>query len=141
MITIYGIKCNITNMLYIGSTKQKLNKRLSTHKWSATNRKCPCASHKIINNNDYIIYEIEKCDENMRDIREQYWLDNTDNINIKNPISKGVKNMKSYGKRYKSKEKIKIYKQNLYKYQCSWGGRPQSNNNLLFIDIDLFTHL
>ncbi len=32
MVSIYGLKCNKTNMLYIGSTKLTLKKRLNGHK-------------------------------------------------------------------------------------------------------------
>ena len=121
MISIYGLKCNKTNMLYIGSTKMTLMKRLYVHK-----NKKDCRSYKIIDNNDYIIYEIEKCDENMRDIREQYWLDNTDNINFKNVMGRNKEKLKLNSKKYRdnnkenkkkyhqdNKEKIKIYK-NIY---------------------------
>ncbi len=134
MIIIYGLKCNKTNMLYIGSTKKSLSRRLSGHK----NYKCQkrwCVSHKIINNNDYIIYEIEQCEENMRDIREQYWLDNTDNINK----CKVIGNKKEYMRTYINPNMTKKYWSNLRVYHKSWGGDIRfNNNNLLLIDINLF---
>jgi hypothetical protein len=113
-------------MLYIGSTKKSLNERLSGHKYDAKRKeKKPCLSHKILNNNDYIIYEIEKCEENMRKEREQYWMDNTNNINKQKVIG----NRKVYNINYQK---------NLRVYHKSWGGDIRFNNNLLLIDTNLF---
>ena len=124
MIKIYGLKCNITNMLYIGSTKNTIKERFKQHKTGNTS----CVSKKIINNNDYIIYVIEECEENMRYEREQYWIDNTDNINIRRAIiTKKDKSILSCKRLKKSRD-----------YQLTWGGDKRCNNNLLLIDINLF---
>jgi len=132
MIIIYGIKCNISHMLYIGSTKQNLKVRLIQHKSQSKNGKYKCMSKKIIKNNDYVIYEIEQCDENMRHKREQYWIDNTDNINNRGVIGRNL-NKHSYSKDY-TKKKVK----NLRDYVKSWGGDKRCSNNLLLIDVNLF---
>jgi len=142
MVIIYGIKCNITNMLYIGSTQDTLHNRLNFHKSKSNG----CMSRKIINNNDYNIYEIERCDENIRDIREQYWIDNTDNINHNNVISDRKEYIKKYNEYYRNnilnkddnKKYQKKYHKKYHKYKSSWGGDDRSNNKLLLIDINLF---
>ncbi len=138
MITIYGLKCNKTNMLYIGSTKQKLSRRLSKHK-NYKSQKRWCVSYKIIDNNDYIIYEIEKCEENMRKEREQYWMDNTNNINKQKVIG----DKKEYMRTYINPHRTKQYVLDLREYQKSWGDdirnlKRDNPNNLLLIDTNLF---
>ena len=119
MITIYGLKCNKTNMLYIGSTKNTISERFKIHKYNAKHNTGHCVCQEIINNNDYIIYEIEKCEENMRYEKEQYWIDNTDNINIRRAIMT---------KKHKSiLDSIRLKK--IREYQLTWGGDKRNNNN------------
>jgi len=138
-------------MLYIGSTRRQLNLRLYGHRHDAKNKKHHnCMSKKIIDNNDYIIYEIERCDENIRYEREQYWLDNTDNINKNNAKGRN-KNRKNYQQNYQqnyrqkcnppSRNKIYVKKYNKYlrDYRYSWGGDIRSSNNLLLIDVNIFS--
>ena len=49
---IYKIVCNITNEVYIGSTIERLEERLSIHK---TAKRKNCMSRNIINRGDYKI--------------------------------------------------------------------------------------
>jgi len=63
--SIYKIVCNKTNLIYIGSTKQKLEYRLKDHircynKWLENNSNNYYTSFEIIKNNDYKIELIEK---------------------------------------------------------------------------------
>jgi len=137
-------------MLYIGSTRRQLNLRLYGHRHDATNKENPCMSKKIIDNNDYIIYEIEQCDENIRYEREQYWLDNTDNINKNNAKGRN-KNRKNYQQNYqqnyrktanpksRNKNYVKKYNKYMRDYKKSWGGDTRSDNNLLLIDVNIFS--
>ena len=147
---IYKIQDNTNDKLYIGSTTQSLKKRLNKHK----NDKKKCSSYEIIENGDYIIAEIEKCDVENRRYREQYWIDNTDCINKYRAYrtkeqrkeqkmkynEKNKDKRREYDKKYheKNKDKRREHAKNIYHYQCSWGGDKRFNNNLLLIDINLF---
>ena len=130
---IYKIEDNTDHKLYIGSTTQSLKTRLSKHK---SCKKCSC--YEIIENGDYIIAEIERCDSENRKYREQFWIDNTNCIN-KRPAFV-AENKKEYDKiRYKEKgDKLKKQKKELYHYQNSWGGDARNSNNLLSISLDIF---
>jgi hypothetical protein len=68
---IYGIKCNETGEVYIGSTVRTLEQRMSVHRrdtkrcntWitngSVGKRPCPCCSIQILNRGNYTVFEIE----------------------------------------------------------------------------------
>ena len=80
---IYKITCKETNEVYIGSTVQLLCNRKSSH----INKCNLSASKKIIERGNYEFELIEHfpCDTARElHMREQYWIDNTENtINIK----------------------------------------------------------
>ena len=80
---IYMIRCNKTQLIYIGSTtKQYLSQRMGAHVRSYkswTNGKTSyCGSYEIIKNGDYVILLIEshpcKSSDELR-MREQYHID------------------------------------------------------------------
>lgn len=91
---IYKIVSDNIDDVYIGSTVQKLNRRLKDHKSDYKNRKIthPCSSHIIIEASDYKIELIENfpCDTKWELLqREQYYKENTPKcINKMNAISK-----------------------------------------------------
>jgi len=122
---IYKIIDNTNDNLYIGSTTQSLKNRLKTHKCNNND----CSSYQIIENGDYIIAEIEKCDVENRRYREQYWIDNSENC---------INKRRAYLTKEQNKDKRREYAINKYHYQNSWGGDKRFNNNLLLIDINLF---
>jgi len=145
MSKIYCIECLETSEKYIGSTKiNKLSQRIACHKYD---KYCSCKT--IIERGNYKYYLIEEVDESQQLIREQYWIDTTDNcINIRRAL--GL-NRKEYEKEYRElnknhkKEYDKQYNQlnkdkrkERYKYKCSWGFNNKYNNNLLLIDVSLF---
>jgi len=70
---------------YIGSTTTTLKHRLIGHKHTSNS----CSSNKLDLYSSFI-YTIEECDEEHRKEREQYWIDNTDCVNIRNalPVNK-----------------------------------------------------
>jgi len=95
---IYKITDNTNNAIYIGSTKQALKLRLQNHirhyrKYIKDGNYSYCISYDIIKNNDYKIELIEETDD--LQIREQYWIDNTECIN--------KYNAKTDNKEYKQK--------------------------------------
>tara|TARA_R100000734_G_C3265606_1_gene63016 strand:- start:76 stop:522 length:447 start_codon:yes stop_codon:yes gene_type:complete len=102
MVSIYCIE-DINDNKYVGSTKQKyLAGRLSKHRYDKSVNHY-CSSSKL--NLDYcIIYELEKCNEEDRKEREQYWKDNTDCVNEKNILF----NDKEYNKEYQKNNREKI---------------------------------
>tara|TARA_R110000796_G_scaffold21054_3_gene62137 strand:+ start:1964 stop:2380 length:417 start_codon:yes stop_codon:yes gene_type:complete len=138
MTLIYKIYDNTNGDSYIGSTDQKLHRRLAHH-FSKHNR---CSSNKIINNNNYTISIVEECDKCNRNIREQYWMDNTEKcINIK----KSFWDEKSYKQRYclENVDNKKIYDKKRREWIKSWGGKLDRyiDNNMLRINPFLFVEL
>ncbi len=134
---IYKIEDNTSDKLYIGSTTQDLKIRLNAHKCKKN-----CSSYEIIENGDYIISEIERCDSENRRYREQFWIDNSENCVNKNRAFRTPeqKKHKEYHKIYNQKRKYKRkeYDKIKYEYQSSWGGNMKNNNNLLSISLDIF---
>jgi len=90
----YGLK-------YVGSTTQPLIKRLCQHKSHDS-----CSSSKLDLYSSFI-YLIEECDECDRKEREQYWINNTDCVNIKKLNFDKTEYIKEY--REKNKDKLNSY--------------------------------
>lgn len=147
MIKIYCI-IDINGLRYVGSTKFKLYERLSKHRWTKNNKKSGSCSQLDLDNCKIIL--LEECDENIRYEREQYWLDNTDNINKNNAKGRN-KNRKNYQQNYqqnyrktanpksRNKNYVKKYNKYMRDYKKSWGGDLRSDNNLLLIDVNIFS--
>lgn len=116
---IYKIVDNTNGDIYIGSTTQKLNERLSTHKCKC-NYVHKCTSYKIINNGDYkieLIEDIGDVSKEERNTKERYYIENNDCINKNKPgrtRKEWVEENKEYFKEYceKNKEQIKAYYEN-----------------------------
>jgi len=131
---VYKIVCNVTNNVYIGSTKESLKKRLVKHsiafrKWLLSPEDTSYyTSFKVLENNNYYIEELEKLPDfseriELR-IRERYWIENTDNVinknrafrtreehknDIKNYMIVNVIKLKEYNKKYyQNKKSLKL---------------------------------
>tara|TARA_R110000796_G_scaffold222419_1_gene338609 strand:+ start:286 stop:681 length:396 start_codon:yes stop_codon:yes gene_type:complete len=130
MIKIYCI-VDINGLKYIGSTSQQLHRRLVTHKQTHTR----CSSVKLDLYNSFM-YTIEECDEEHRKIREQYWIDNTDCVNIRNTTFDEKKYKKGYV--IKNKEYKKQYDNVRRNWNMSWGETKRDICNLTYIKHDLF---
>ncbi len=80
---IYRIVCEETHRQYIGSTCTTLVKRLSNHK-SKWNK---CKSNNFVNPKIFLIedYPCERKDQLL--MRERYHIENTECVNLHNPIS------------------------------------------------------
>jgi len=135
---IYKIEDNTDHRLYIGSTTQDLKTRLKQHEFYKK-----YSSYEIIQNGDYIIAEIERCDSENRRYREQFWIDNTDCVNKQRALTtteQRKEQKKNFQKKYreKNKEQVNDYRLKLFHYQNSWGGDKRYNNNLLRIDVNYF---
>jgi len=100
IVKIYCIE-DCDGLKYVGSTNDKLNKRLNNHKCSKI-----CMSREL-NLNDCNIYTLEECDEEKRKEREQYWIDHTECVNKYNTICDVKEYTKEYNKNYYQKNKDK----------------------------------
>ena len=85
---VYKIVCRVTNLVYIGSTTQGLNRRLIQHKadykrYLAGNYSY-LSSFEIIKNNDYYIKKIKSYNfENNDDLlgKETFWIKRYGSVN------------------------------------------------------------
>jgi hypothetical protein len=114
MVSIYLIE-DCDGLKYVGSTDQTLNVRLCKHRYDKK-RNHGCSSSKL-KLDDCSITELEKCDEENRWEREQYWKDNTDCVNILNTVF----DQKEYHKQYYQKNKDTMKQQNKEYYQKNKG--------------------
>ena len=105
MVKIYCIE-DINGNKYIGSTKNTLHKRLTDHKSEKKTKKNGTCKSKLLDLYNCKIYTIEECDEEHRNNREQYWIDNINCVNIRNQIH----NAKKYHKEYYNTHKERITK-------------------------------
>ena len=132
MTHIYKIVDKDTGETYVGSTSQKIHRRMKTHLQTYSR----CSSRSIIEKNNYDVIIIEDCDENDRNEREQYWIDNTDCVNIKNPIfDRKAYKRKWYEEHIEEKKKYDKIRRN-WKY--SWGETKRDFCNLTYTDYSLF---
>jgi len=107
MAVIYAIE-DINDKIYIGSTKQKLNRRLVGHRRDKRNN-VYVSSSKL--NLDYcIIYELEKCEEKDRKEREEYWINKLESVNDYKLNFDKTEYMKEYRKRKKEYQKERYHK-------------------------------
>ena len=139
MYSIYKIKDNTNNNVYIGQTKKLLSIRISNH-ISDFSRNKYCSSEIILKNNDWSYELLDTVNnKNEADVIERYLIRNTENCI--NKIKYDMLDKKEYDKiRYENnKEDILIDKKFYYKYQKTFGGDPRSNNNLLKINLNIFS--
>ena len=141
---IYMIRCNKTQLIYIGSTtKQYLSQRMGKHKshyrdW--TNSKTNyCGSFEIIKNGDYVILLVElypcKSSDELR-MREQYHIDlnggclnknrayttTEQRLKYEKEYNEAHKEEKAeYDKEYRKENKAQIAEQNKVKITCTCG--------------------
>jgi hypothetical protein len=119
-VIIYEIVCNITSQRYIGSTTYSLAERIRKHKIGLD-----CNSKIIINRGDYTKTELESFYtkfELAQLLKEQYWMDNTENINIQRAytskkLKRNIDNIKT---------KIKYSK--MISINCPCGGKYKTHN-------------
>jgi len=104
MVTIYCIE-DINDLKYVGSTKQKLNKRLWQHRTTTT-----CSSSNLYLDNCKI-YSLETCNESNRKERERYWINKLDCINTNKLNFDNNQYLKKYNKKYYQKniQQLKDY--------------------------------
>jgi hypothetical protein len=142
---IYKIECNITGLVYVGSTCEPiLARRLAGHLKSykcylKNNGKTSyISSFEIIKNGDYDIILIEKCPCDNKDelhARERYHTNQIECVNkIKNQGLFIKLGEKEYSKQYNLEHQAKIQKTNqqyckdnkaklMEKHYCECGGR------------------
>ena len=112
MVTIYCIEdCN--SLKYVGSTKLKLNKRLTNHKHDKKIQRYFSSSKLDLDN--CIIYSLETCNKSERSERERYWINKIECVNdLKLNYNHNEHSKKYY---HENKEKVKEYQKeiNLFK--------------------------
>tara|TARA_R110002153_G_scaffold3759_2_gene18122 strand:- start:1111 stop:1527 length:417 start_codon:yes stop_codon:yes gene_type:complete len=133
---IYKIVDNTNGNTYIGNTNSKrLCERIAHHKYRKD-----CTSRIIFLNKDYYYEQIDEINGTKDDARklEQRYMDQyKDNLINKQKAWVGL-TKKEYDK-LQNKSEYKInYRKRKYAYEISFGGDKRNNNNLLFIDTNLF---
>tara|TARA_R110001599_G_scaffold285071_1_gene487286 strand:+ start:354 stop:794 length:441 start_codon:yes stop_codon:yes gene_type:complete len=130
---IYQITCD--KGVYIGSTIMTLKRRLWFHKYGDI-----CKSLDNCDNLIITLIEDYPCNsEKELNKREQYWIEQTNCINIRKAYQ-SKDNRIEYKKNnasiryYKNRDKVSERS----KFLRSWGGDKRFHNNLLSIDITLF---
>ncbi len=81
---VYKIICNITGLVYYGSTTRTLAQRLTEHRSRFKNNVLGCKSLEIIKNGDYNIILCEDCPcENKEQLKavERKWIENNNCVN------------------------------------------------------------
>lgn len=115
---IYEIRCNETNEVYIGSTIKSMKDRMRIHI-----QRQNCSSMQIINRANYAVNILEQieCSE-IKDlrIRERFYFENTNCINILRPYlapEEKEQERKEYQAQYRlaHKEKNKEYQKEYHK--------------------------
>jgi hypothetical protein len=121
-VTIYCIE-DINDLKYVGSTTEKLNRRLTGHRQSKNKKTHYCSSEKL--NLEYcIIYELEKCDKKDRKEKEKYWINEIECVNEVRFIMED-----DYYKKYYQKNKEKMLKQQK-DYYYTYKAKNHLNPNL-----------
>jgi len=129
-------KININNEVYVGSTIMTLKRRLWHHKYS----KLTCLNIKDIDVDIELIEDYPCSNGQELRQREQYWIERMECIN-KRKAYQSKQNRNEY-KKQNDKKNYELRKQLISersKYRKSWGGDKRFHNNLLEIDIDIFT--
>jgi hypothetical protein len=112
MVKIYCIE-DINDLKYVGSTKQKLNDRLLSHRSGKRRgesvRGC---SSKHLNLDNCIIYQLEECVEDLRKERERYWINKLDCVNQKKLNGRDMEKQKEQKKEYY--QRIKEHRKEYY---------------------------
>ena len=111
---IYKIVCNITGLVYIGSTcemylSKRLSKHVSTYKQYLNGKYPYVSSFEIIKNENYAIILIEYCHCNNSDelrMRERFHVESQECVNIFKPIQ-FIKDVRDYQKQFREKNKEK----------------------------------
>ena len=144
---IYLITDNTNNNKYVGSTKQTMTERMGSHRYGykkyLLGERNKVMSFDIFKNGDYTheVLEYYPC-ECRRELekREQYWLDKIDCINAKRAFMTKENRLESARKCDRKRTRdCKPYLKRYRAYRSSWGGDSRTNNNLLSIQLDLFT--
>jgi len=134
MYKIYQI-INIDGQRYVGSTKQKLQRRHKQHitDLNNPNRQRKCTSSIVLSKTNTILF-IENTTEEQKLKRERYWIEKLNNVVNKARPVVTKQEKKDYHKEWLKKTS---------KYQRTWG-EPidklyrDTPNNLLLIDPELF---
>ena len=110
---IYKLVSDNTNNIYIGSTCNKLCKRLYHHRWDAKNHQISSSKLFIYDDIKIILIEDYPCERKEQLLsRERYWIE----INKDLVINKNIPSRSS--KEYKSTDTYKNYRNLKNKCEC-----------------------
>ena len=127
MVTIYCIEdCN--SLKYVGSTKQKLNRRISEHK-KDKKRNYNISSSKLDLDNCKI-YSLETCNESIRIERERYWIDKIDCVNHYKLQGLHREDIKEYHRDYRKNNKEYFKEHDLFRKKSVVNGSYEFINML-----------
>lgn len=120
-VKIYCLE-DINDLKYVGSTEREdIRVRLWEHR-SAKKKNHKCCQSKLLDLDNSKITLLEKCDIENRKERESYWIKKLKCVNKVNPAGN---------------KKERDHLRELY--INTWGGNKRYENNLLRIDVNLFT--
>ena len=115
---IYRIVCSKTNKQYIGSTCSTLTKRLHQHnKKNEAGFGCSCKD--FINPKIFLVEDFPCERKEQLLMRERFWMENTDCVNINRPIVTREEHIRENKERYISnREDILAFKNRKLMCEC-----------------------
>lgn len=111
---IYKVVCSETNRIYIGSTKHTLKQRLARHKSSSNS----CRTKDFINPTIHLLEDYSCNNRNELSIRERYYVENNDCVNLAIPSRTKKEYNKEYGKQWYIDNAEKLNE----RFNCDCGG-------------------
>ena len=108
---VYEIICWTTGLRYIGSTTKSLKSRLLDHISRIKSLDRDPSSKYVIEHNNYEIYKLEDCDNDILLEREDYHIKHTDCVNYKGAINDRKTALSNYNSSEKGKSTHKKYRQ------------------------------
>lgn len=132
---VYKVECNVTGLIYYGSTIQKLNVRVNKHRYNCNlyhannNPRIYCTSFKVFENNNYNVELIENVEfDNISELkaRERFYITEYQCVNKNIPFSSRTETTKRW--KTNNKDKVKLYRENNKEREKEYRKTYRENN-------------